>query len=71
MGLEVFINSVIALSNFSFFKLDIPSSKVQCYVETRSEGKIELLNKFGFHCEGIQRDDDRDLDVAVYVAING
>ena len=51
--------------------LDIPSSKIQCYVETRSEGKIELLNKFGFHCEGIQRDDDRDLDVAVYVANNG
>ena len=72
MLLDIFAHPLFwAQSGMLVDSLDIPSSKVQCYVETRSEGKIELLNKFGFHCEGIQCDDDRDLDVAVYVANTG
>ena len=48
--------------------LGISSSKVQCYAETNSKEKIKLLHEFGFHCEGIQRDNDRNLDVAIYVS---
>ena len=48
--------------------LGISSSKVQCYAETKSKEKIKLLHEFGFHCEGIQRDNDRNLDVAIYVS---
>ena len=51
--------------------LEMPSSEIRCYVETTSEGKVELLRKFGFHCKDVQRDNDHGLDVVVYVANTG
>ena len=69
MLLDVFAHPLFwTQSEMLVDSLEMPASKVRCYVETRSEGKIELLSKFGFCCEDIQRNDSHDLDVAVYTA---